>query len=77
MTEWRIVDLNPRTATFREYFNGPLAILFEGTEHLKLSLKEARIGSSKVDCCEFVALDSTMLSTMATFGRYVKFIVSE
>ena len=77
LTEWKTFDFNTTFRTFREYFTSPqLVEIFSGTEFQNLQLKEARIGTSKIDC-DPVDLDLDMHHAMEVFGRYVKFIVDD
>lgn len=73
LTDWTIVELSPKTATFREFFDGPVASLIPKVNQ-PVKLREARVGKAKLDC-DPVALDLKMHDVMSVFGRFVKFRV--
>ena len=76
LTPWRIVELDLKSTTFREFFHGPtMKRVFSDSEQ-KNELVEARIGDTKFEC-DFVDLDLKMFDAMGVFGRYVKFIVDD
>ena len=77
LTEWKVFSLKSKDLDFRQYFDSTeLAEKFPEVDFKILTLKEVRIGASKVDS-DTVELDLNMYETAGYFGRFVKFIVTE
>ena len=73
LSEWKITQLGHQSATFREFFNGPV-MSFLGSNN-QLQLQAVYIGTNKIDQNPVYPIDMRMYDAMAVFGRYVKFIV--
>ena len=71
-SEWKVIEVVPRSATFEQFFQGTTMNNLFGTEQMKL--KEVRIGGTKYDC-DFASPDLKVVDATGTFGRYIKFIV--
>ena len=72
--EWRITQLGHQSVTFREFFKGPVEGLLAGSNN-QVSLLAAYVGGNKIDANPVHSLDMRMFDVMATFGRWVKFII--
>ena len=73
ISEWKITQLGHQSATFRDFFNGPVAS-FIGSNN-QLQLQAAYVGTNKVEQNPVFPLEMRMYDAMTAFGRYVKFIV--
>ena len=71
--EWRITQLGHQSATFREFFQGPVANLLGSNN--QVPLLAAYVGANKNDANPVHSFDMRMMDVMAIFGRWVKFII--
>ena len=71
-SEWKIIEVVPKSATFEQFFQGTTMNNLFATRQLKL--KEVRIGGTKYDC-DFASSDLKVVDATGVFGRYIKFVV--